>query len=147
MAGVRKKPRVRDGNYQGWYINAVGTRTFFTGAQSRDETLRMARRLEDDHRQVRFGYRPASTSADRHKAYRFSEAKDEYLAWGEAQGGLGGHPWGAWHAKKRRTHLGWWENRLGLGTLAAGRYPATRRERTARLAIQRQGWKDYRKLR
>jgi integrase len=118
MAGVRRKPRSTGGKYQGWYINAAGSREFFTGIEDREETLRMARRLEDDHRQVRLGYRPASTSADRHKTDRFFEIKDEYLAWGESQGGRGGRPWGDWHARKRRTHLIWWEKKLGLTTLA-----------------------------
>ena len=41
----------------------------------------------------------------------------EYLAWGEAQGGRGGRPWGATHARNRKTHLRWWESQLGLTIL------------------------------
>ena len=118
MAGVRKKPRTKGGKYQGWFTNASGKSQYFTGTTDSGDTLYMARRLEDDHRQVRLGYRPAATSAERHQARPFAEARDEYLAWGEAQGGLRGRPWGEWHAKKRRTHLLWWGNRLSLGTLA-----------------------------
>ena len=40
------------------------------------------------------------------------------MAWGESQGGRKGKPWAAWHSHKRRTHLQWWQDRLGLATLA-----------------------------
>jgi len=60
MAGVRNKPR-KSGKYQGFFINSEGRRQFFAGVRNREETLRMARRLEDDHRQVALGYRPGKT--------------------------------------------------------------------------------------
>jgi integrase len=116
MAGVRKKP-IRGGSYQGWFINAMRKRQFFTGTHDRADTLRMAQRLEDEHRQVRLGYRPVRASADRHKARPIQEVMDEYLAWGTAQGGLGGRPWAVSHFKKRQTHLAWWREHLGLGTV------------------------------
>ena len=116
MAGVRQS-RNRGGKYQGWYFDAQGKRRFFTGTRNRAETLRMAERLEDEHRQIRLGYRPTPPSAEKHKKRRFSEVKDEYLAWGESQGGRSGKPWGATHARNRRTHLGWWEKQLGLEVL------------------------------
>src|SRR5262245_35114228 len=56
MAGVRKKP-IQGGKYQGWFIDAMGKRRFFTGTRAKTETLRIAQRLEDEHRQVRLGYR------------------------------------------------------------------------------------------
>jgi integrase len=117
MAGVRKKP-IRGGNYQGWFINATRKRQYFTGTHDRPDTLRMAQRLEDEHRQVRLGYRPAQESADRHKTRPIDEVINEYLEWGAAQGGLGGRPWSVLHAGKRRTHLTWWREGLGLATLA-----------------------------
>ncbi len=40
------------------------------------------------------------------------------LAWGESQGGRGGRPWGKTHVRNRITHLGWWQERLGLEILA-----------------------------
>jgi integrase len=130
MAGVRKKRRSKADKYQGWFIDAEGVRHFFTGVSDRGETLRMAQRLEDDHRQVRLGYRPPATSADRHRGRPFVEAVTEYLDWGEAQGGRGGRPWGVWHARKRRTHLEWWKQRLGLVTMSdlAGMLPKVEKE-------------------
>jgi integrase len=44
--------------------------------------------------------------------------KDEYLAWGIAQGGRDGRPWGKTHIRNRRTHLEWWQDQLGLEILA-----------------------------
>jgi len=78
----------------------------------------MAERLEDEHRQVRLGYRPAPSSADKHRKRPCDKVMEEYLAWGEAQGGRGGRPWSKVHAERRRSHLAWWDERLGLGALA-----------------------------
>ena len=72
--GVRKKP-VKGGKYQGWFTDGGGKRKFFTGTRSRSETLKVARRLEDESRQVRLGYRPAPTSTDRNRP--FSETPKE----------------------------------------------------------------------
>ena len=117
MAGVRKKPRKGSGKYQGWFADATGKRTFFTGTRSRAETQRIADRLEDEHLQVRLGYRPAPTSAEKFGKRDFTEVRDEYLSWGEAQGGRGGRAWSTIHARTRKTKLLWWQNQLALSTL------------------------------
>jgi integrase len=117
MAGVRKKAH-RGGKYQGWFINAAGKRKFFTGTRSRPETLRIAQRLEDDHRQVHLGYRPARSTADKHRHDPIDKVTQEYLAWGTAQGGRGGRAWSKGHTRNRRTRLHWWIAGLGLKTLA-----------------------------
>jgi hypothetical protein len=117
MAGVRKKP-IKGGKYQGWFIDATGLRKFFTGTRSKADTLRIAQRLEDEHRQIRLGYRPPMQSVEKNKQRAFEEVKDEYLAWGNSQGGRDGRPWGRSHAQHRHAHLGWWEKNLQLVTLA-----------------------------
>ncbi len=117
MAGVRKKPRSKDGQFQGWFTDSTGKRRFFTGTRDRNETRQMALRLEDDHRQVKLGYRPAQSSSDRHRGWAFIEVSQEYMDWGESQGGRNGHPWGKTHADNRRRHLKWWYERLGLSVL------------------------------
>jgi len=117
MAGVRSKPQP-NGKYQGWYQDYSGRRVFFIGTHKPAETRRMAERLEDDHRQIRLGYRSAPKSAAKHAKRPFEEVAEEYLAWGKAQGGRGGRPWGRDHARKRADHLTWWRKRLGLATLA-----------------------------
>lgn len=91
MAGVRREPNP-GGKFHGWFYDSVGKRIFFTGTRNRAETLRMAERLEDEHRQVRLGYRPAPLSFDKHRSRPFVEVMVEYLAWGESQGGRGEGP-------------------------------------------------------
>jgi integrase len=118
MAGVRKKPRTKGGTFQGWFNDVAGKRRYFSGTRDRAETLRMAQRLEDDHRQVRLGYRPAPTSADRFSQRQFAEARDEYLGWGRAQGGRGGRGWSVIHSRTQETKLRWWQDQLGLSTLS-----------------------------
>ena len=117
MAGVRTKP-LKSGKYQGWFYDGTGKQKFFTGTRRKTETLRMAERLEDEHRQVRLGYRPPPTTWDHSKHRTFDAIKSEYLAWGNAQGGRNGRPWSKWHSHKRRVHLDWWRDGLNLKTLA-----------------------------
>jgi len=116
MAGVRKKPQP-NGKYRGWYQDYHGKRQTFTGTRKEGETRRMAERLEDEHRQVKLGYRPAPTNASEHKRRPFVEVAAEYQQWGESQGGRNGFPWGERHAVTRRAHLAWWAERLGLAVL------------------------------
>jgi len=116
MAGVRSTPR-KGGVYQGWFVDTHGKRKFFTGTTRKRETLEMAQRLEDEHRQVRLGYRPEPNPSDKHRQRPFTDVMDEYLAGGAAQGGRGGRPWGKTHQRNRRTHLAWWQDRLQLEIL------------------------------
>ena len=87
MAGVRAKRR-SSGKYEGWFTNSDGKQQHFTGTLSYAETKRIAQRLEDEHRQIRLGYKPRSSLVRR----PFADAKGEYLAWGATQGGRGGRP-------------------------------------------------------
>jgi integrase len=73
--------------------------------------LRMAQRLEDEHRQIRLGYVPPPSEWREYRT--FTEAKVEYLAWGKAQGGRGGRPWGPTHLRNRTSQLTWWGEQLG----------------------------------
>ena len=99
-------------------MDQYGKQKFFWGSKSSKVTKEMAESLETEHRQVRLGYRPAPSPAAKHQTDLFNKVKDEYLAWGEAQGGRGGRPWGSTHARNRRSHLAWWSERLVLQTLA-----------------------------
>jgi integrase len=116
MAGVRSKPR--SGKYVGWYTDMHGKQKFFSGTKSKAKTLQMAERFEDDHRQIRLGYRPAPKSSDKHRATPIQEAIDAYLAWGNSQGGRNGYPWSDTHARKRKSVLKWWLGELGLTVMA-----------------------------
>ena len=116
MAGVRNTPQPT-GKYQAWFVSMDGQRKFFVGTRNRKETLRMAQRFEDEHRQVRLGYRPPPERSDRHRLRSVTEVVHEYLAWGQLQGGLRGHGWSPVHFSKRQTHLTWWQQQLSLNVL------------------------------
>ena len=116
MPGVRSE--ARNGVYQGWYNNWQGKRTYFTGTSNKTETRRMAERIEDEHRQVRLGYRPPPTSAAKNRTRPIREVFDEYLDWGAAQGGRGGRPWSTSHLRQRRSYAHKWVAWLGLEYLA-----------------------------
>ena len=88
------------------------------GTKSRDETLETAEELEREHAESRRGHRDPPEPALRHRKRSFADVMEEYLAWGAAQGGRGGKPWGEWHLHHRRRHLTWWEDRLDLETMA-----------------------------
>ena len=110
MAGVRSKKR-SSGKYQGWYLDYTNTRRWFEGTRTKAETLRMAQKLEDEHRQIRLGYAPLPSKKS--YDYAFVDVLDEYLAWGRAQGGRGGRPWGKTHLRNRKSRLIWWHEQLG----------------------------------
>ena len=117
MAGVRKKPK-KSGKFQAWFVDFTGKRKFFTGTQRKSETLKIAQRLEDEHKQIRLGYRPVPKSAQKHRNKPFEETAAEYLAWGRMQGGRRGGPWGKVHADKKERHLKLWQETLVIETLS-----------------------------
>jgi len=100
------------------YIDWRGQRRIKTGYPTKTETMKLALRVQAQEDEIRNGYRPPPRSADKHATRPFSEVVDEYLIWGESQGGRGGRPWAKGHARMRQSHLAWWKERLGLETLA-----------------------------
>lgn len=116
MAGVRKN-KLPSGKYRGWYM-ANGKQRFFTGTKSKTTTKKMADTLEDQHRLAALGIDSLVLQAERRRNTSFADTKDEYLAWGQTQGGRNNGPWGATHARNRRSHLDWWQGILKLDTLA-----------------------------
>ena len=115
MAGIRKK-RTAGGLWQAWYTDYTGKKHFFTMDNKRD-ALQKAHFLEDEHRQIRDGPRPPPDAVKTHMKRPFEEVVQEYLDEGHAHGGRGGRPWGKTHARMRKTHLAWWQKRLGLLSL------------------------------
>jgi len=136
MAGIRKKPTA-GGLWQAWYTDYTGKKRFFTMDSKRDAHQK-AHVLEDEHRQIRDGLRPLPDAMERHKKRPFEEVVREYIAWGEAQGGRGGRPWGATHARMRKAHLAWWQERLGLLSLKDVHGTLPRVEKALR-ELQRRG--------
>lgn len=141
MAFVAGKPDPKSGKYRAGFTNRQGRQQRFTGTTNPKETLAIARKLEDDHRQIRLGYRDAPVSSDFAKSRAFAEVCAEYLAWGNSQGGRGGRPWAAKHAEKRAFYLDYWQARLGLKILAdlSGILP---RAETALRELQQKGRTD-----
>jgi integrase len=116
MAGARRNPS-SSGRYQGFFTDSQGKKRYFTGSAKRSETLRMARKLEEDHRQIRLGYREPRQTHFKHRDRSFSDTTNEYLDWGKHQGGRGGRPWSGHHESRKRRHLSLWAETLYLKVL------------------------------
>jgi len=116
MAGVRKTPK-KSGKYQAWFVDHAGKRKFFTGTQRKSETLKIARRLEDEHKQIRLGYRPVPTTADKYRDRTFMEVAEEHIRWGSLQGGTGGRPWSEGRVTRKADCLKKWRDTLEIETL------------------------------
>lgn len=117
MAGVCGK-RLRSGKWRFWIMDRNGEQKFHTGLRDRGETLAIARRKEDDERQIRLGYRPAPTKADRAQELKLAPLANQYLEWGCKLGGRGGRPWSVDHAKLRCNQLRFWQEELKLKALS-----------------------------
>ena len=116
MAYVEGKPDPQTKKYRAGFIDWTGKQKRFTGTTNPKETLAMARKFEDDHRQIRLGYRPAPKVSDTPRV--FADVAGEYLEWGKSQGGHGGRPWNRYHTHMRNRHLNFWKEHLNLTTLA-----------------------------
>ena len=77
----------------------------------------MAERLEDEHRQMRYGYKPLPRVKDQHALCPLHEIVTEYIAWGKSQGSRGGRAWSPTHTRKRQRQLAWWQESLGIHEL------------------------------
>jgi hypothetical protein len=77
----------------------------------------MPERLEDDHRQIRLGYRDPPKLSRKYRDTSFKYIENEYILWGESQGGRGARPRAKGHARMRKSHLKFWRKSLKLKTL------------------------------
>ena len=121
MAYVFQTKRKNGKAHMRWrfqFTDWQGNRRTGTGATSKAETKRLAEKLQAEHDEIRKGYRPVPNPWNRHRNRPFGEVAEEYLAWGTSQGGRGGRPWGAGHARMRQSLMKWWQERLGLEKLA-----------------------------
>ena len=117
MAGARKKASP-SGRYQGFFIDHTGKKRYFTGSTLRSETVRIARKVEEDHRQIRLGYREPRQTYFKYRDRPFMDTVGEYIEWGKLQGGHKGRPWSEYHAPRKRRHLELWAETLELKVLA-----------------------------
>ncbi|MCK6474047.1 MAG: site-specific integrase [Planctomycetes bacterium] len=94
------------------YRTFDGKRKTVTGLTSKEETVKLAWRLENKEEEIRKGIRQPPTPSDQPRL--FSDAVQEYLAWGECQGGRFGLPWAKGYAKDRKRKLKFMQERLDL---------------------------------
>ena len=80
--------------------------------------MRIVRKLEEDHRQIRLGYREPRQTHFKYRDRPFIDTVDEYLEWGSLQGGHKGRPWSESHASHKQRHLVLWAETLDLKVLA-----------------------------
>jgi integrase len=95
-----------------------GRRKTITLSASRQQSQKHADMLEAREREIRSGLRPVPTPADQARRRPYVDVAEEYLAWGNAQGGRGGRPWSPKNAAKRKYYLDWWREALRAETLA-----------------------------
>jgi len=117
MAGARKRPS-SSGRYQGFFTDYMGKKQYFTGSKLRSETVRIARKLEDDHRQIRLGYREPQQTHFKYRDRSFMDTVGEYIEWGKLQGGHKGRPWADSHASRKNRHLQLWAETLDFHVLS-----------------------------
>jgi|GEM_PF-485741 len=115
MAGVRKEPR--NGKFQGWYIDHTGKRVYFTGTNKKATTRDIAERFQAREDEIKLGYRKPPDPAVKNASRPYQEVLEEYLAWGNCQGGLNGRSWSRQHAKERKNELVWWKAKLDIETM------------------------------
>ena len=120
MPGILRT-KTKDGKWRAWYKSHLtgsdGRRKTlkFTGTRSRRETLALANERQVQEDRIAAGLVPAPE--DRQPWRDFVDTVQDYLAYGEAQGGRGGRPWGRTHARNQRARLAWWHEQIGFRTL------------------------------
>ncbi len=92
------------------YRDRWGRKRKGTGYPTKSDTVKLAHQIEADEQAIRLGYKEAPKPAAQPKKFR--TVADEYLDWGETQGGRGGRPWGWRHGLNRRRQMQWWEDQL-----------------------------------
>lgn len=98
------------------YRDRFGRKRKGTGYTSKAQTLKLVREIEANERAIRKGYREAPKPTCQPRPFKV--IAQEYLDWGDSQGGRGGRPWGTRHSHTRHRHLAWWQKRLSLSLLS-----------------------------
>jgi len=111
------------------FINWKGERVKETGFTSWKKTRDHAIAKEAEHAAMRRGDKPSPDTIIENLNKPFMEAVEEYLSWGDAQGGHKGRPWGKGHSRMRRGQLRWWQGQLELETMGDLKGVLSRAER------------------
>lgn len=103
-----------------WRVTSVdhkGKRKTYTLSSNKLQAQKQADIMELREREIRNGTRPLPEPESGSNYRDFNDVFDEYMAWGEYQGGRGGLPWDDEHAMKKRRDLLFWRNVLDLKSI------------------------------
>ena len=93
MATVYRSKKPSGEYHTNWrfaYKDYRGIRRVGTGTPDKNITRKLAETIENEQKEIRLGLRPAPVK--NHLARSYASIRDEYLAWGAAQGGWKGRP-------------------------------------------------------
>ena len=115
-----KKERVRNAKgeivlsekYSGQWVDYTGRRKTRALSTSKPQAAKMLEALKVISREIKLGLRPVPSVAEKNKARLFRQVANEWLEWGNAQGGRGGRPWAPIHQRSRQRQIELWESRL-----------------------------------
>lgn len=116
MAGIRKK-KTESGKIEAWFIDYTGKRCWFKSTESPKITLARAIRLEEEHRQIRLGHRPAPEPEEKFRQSPVVDIIQKYFDWGTTQGGRGGYPWTPKYVALKKIYLEYWIKHLHAAVL------------------------------
>ena len=95
----------------------LGVRRNYTLSTDKKQAQQEADMIENKEREIRLGLRPLPTTLDKAAERSIHDIAEEYLAWGNAQGGRKGRPWSPTHSRDKRSMLLWWLGELGFKRL------------------------------
>lgn len=107
--------------HQRWRARIVdhrGNRKTYTLSKNKQHSQAQADRIEVREKEIRQGLRPVPSVTEMAGNRPIVDVMQEYLDWGDTQGGRGGRPWSPTNSRKRRFYLNWWREALKLKTLS-----------------------------
>jgi len=98
------------------YVDRNGVQRTGTGDTSKQRTLDLKKQVQARERAIRRKWidAPKESATPR----EIAEVIEEFLAYGNSKGGLGGRPWSTKHAQKRKYYLSFWSKKLRLVMLS-----------------------------
>ena len=103
-------------NWRIRYMDWKGERQSCVGLPSKPDTQKLAWKIQTEHDEIRKGLRPPPRECEKPRLFR--DVANEYLAWGNSQGGHHGRPWSEKHRQQKTYRLKFWEQRLELKMLS-----------------------------
>jgi len=98
-----------------YFRDYQGLRRQGTATQDERESRKIAEQVQARHRMIQAGLLPPPKSYDLPRTY--TEVVEEYLKWGEAQGGKHHSGWSKSHRRDRERYLKFFSGELGFKTM------------------------------